>query len=49
MFRSGKQWKFSLYNHATGLWEESPPIADKTQAEQMRDFAFKKRYQELCD
>ena len=33
VFRSGKQWKFSLYNHATGKWEESPPIADKAQAE----------------
>lgn len=48
VFRSGKQWKFSMYNHSTGQWEESPPIADKGQAEQMRDFAFKKRYQELC-
>lgn len=48
VFRSGKQWKFSMYNHATGQWEESPPISDKAQAEQMRDFAFKKRYQELC-
>lgn len=48
IFRSGKQWKFSLYNHATGQWEESPAIADKAQAEAMRDFAFKKRYEELC-
>jgi len=48
VFRSGKQWKFSLYNHASGKWEESPPIADKEQAEAMRDFAFKKRYDELC-
>lgn len=48
VFRSGKQWKFSLYNHVSGHWEESPAIADKTQAEAMRDFAFKKRYEELC-
>jgi hypothetical protein len=48
IFRSGKQWKFSLYNHATGQWEESPAIKDKAQAEAMRDFAFKKRYEELC-
>jgi hypothetical protein len=48
IFRSGKQWKFSLYNHASGQWEESPAIADKEQAEAMRDFAFKKRYDELC-
>lgn len=48
VFRSGKQWKFSMFNHATGQWEESPAIADKTEAEAMRDFAFKKRYEELC-
>ncbi len=48
VFRSGKQWKFSLYNHSTGQWEESPAISDKAQAEAMRDFAFKKRFEELC-
>lgn len=48
VFRSGKQWKFSLYNHATGQWEESPAIADKAEAERLRDFAFKKRFDELC-
>jgi hypothetical protein len=48
VFRSGKQWKFSLYNHATGSWEESPAIADKGEAERLRDFAFKKRFEELC-
>lgn len=48
VFRSGKQWKFSMYNHDTGAWEESPAIADKAKADEMRDFAFKKRYQELC-
>jgi hypothetical protein len=48
VFRSGKQWKFSMYNHATGQWEESPAIADKAEAEKLRDFAFKKRFDELC-
>jgi hypothetical protein len=48
VFRSGKQWKFSMYNHGTGQWEESPAIADKAEAEKLRDFAFKKRFDELC-
>lgn len=48
VFRSGKQWKFSMYNHATGQWEESPAIADKAEAEKLRDFAFKKRFDQLC-
>jgi hypothetical protein len=48
VFRTGKQWKFSLYNHATGAWEESPAISDKDEAERLRDFAFKKRFEALC-
>jgi hypothetical protein len=48
VFRSGKQWKFSMYNHVTGQWEESPAIADKAEAEKLRDFAFKRRFDELC-
>ena len=47
VFKSGKQYKFSMYNPQTGQWEESPAIADKDEAENMREFAFKKRFDEL--
>ena len=47
VFKAGKQYKFSLYNPQTGQWEESPAIADKQEAENMREFAFKKRFDEL--
>jgi hypothetical protein len=49
VFKMGRQWRFSVYNHATQSWEESPAIADKTQAEAMREHAFKARFQALCD
>ncbi|MGD2117756.1 MAG: hypothetical protein PVG66_05310 [Chromatiales bacterium] len=47
VFKSGKQYKFSLFNNQTGQWEESPAIADKQEAENLREFAFKKRFDEL--
>ena len=47
VFKAGKQYKFSMYNPDTGNWEESPAIADKDEAEKMREFAFKKRFDQL--
>lgn len=48
VFRVGRHWKFSVLNRASGQWEESPAIGDQQQAEDMREFAVKKRYKELC-
>ena len=48
VFKMGRQYRFSVYNHATGNWEESPAIADKAQAEAMREHAFKARFEALC-
>jgi hypothetical protein len=47
VFKMGRQYRFSVYNHATEQWEESPAIADKSQAEAMRDHAFKARFEAL--
>jgi hypothetical protein len=47
VFKSGKQYKFSMLNPASGQWEESPAIADKEEAENMREFAVKKRFDQL--
>lgn len=48
VFKMGKQYRFSVYNHATQSWEESPAIADREQAEAMREHAFKARFEALC-
>lgn len=48
VFKMGRHYRFSVYNHATGSWEESPAIADKAQAETMREHAFKARFEALC-
>lgn len=48
VFRVGKQWRFSIYNPGSGQWEDSPLAAQQSEAEALRDFAFKKRFEELC-
>ncbi len=49
VFKVGRQYRFSVYNHATERWEESPAIADKEQAEALREQAFKARFEALCE
>ncbi len=48
VFKTGRQYRFTVYNHATAGWDESPAIADKAQAEAMREQAFKARFEALC-
>ena len=48
VFKMGRQYRFSVFNHASGNWEESPAIGDKEQAEAMREHAFKARFNALC-
>lgn len=48
VFKMGRQYRFSVYNHATQSWEESPAIGDRDQAEAMREHAFKSRFEALC-
>ena len=37
-----------MFNPTSGQWEESPAIASKEEAENMREFAVKKRFDELA-
>ncbi len=48
VFKMGRQYRFSVYNHATQSWEESPAIGDKEQAEAMREHAFRSRFSAMC-
>ncbi len=48
VFKMGRQYRFSVFNHETQSWEESPAIGDKAQAEAMREHAFKARFEALC-
>ena len=47
VFRVGKAYRFSVFDHHTGEWQDSPMIADAQEAERLRQAAFKRRYDAL--
>jgi len=47
VFKVGRNWRFSVYDHASGQWRDSPLVADEEEAERLRQEAFKERYEAL--
>jgi hypothetical protein len=47
VFKVGKSWRFSVYDHTTGSWRDSPLIAGEQDAERLRQAAVKERYEQL--
>jgi hypothetical protein len=47
VFKVGKAWRFSVYDHETGGWRDSPLIASEQEAERLRQAAVKERYEQL--
>ncbi len=47
VFRVGKAYRFSVFDHHTGEWQDSPIVADAQEAERLRQAAFKRRYDAL--
>jgi len=47
VFKSGRHYRFSVYNQAAGAWEDSPAVADEQQAKALREQAVRRRYDEL--
>ncbi|HSQ07001.1 MAG TPA: hypothetical protein VLM84_04825, partial [Chromatiaceae bacterium] len=47
VFRVGKAYRFSVFDHHTGDWQDSPTIADAHEAERLRQAAFKHRFDAL--
>jgi hypothetical protein len=47
VFKVGKGYRFSLYDHTTGQWRDSPLIATEQEAERLRQEAFKERFEAL--
>lgn len=48
VFKMGRQYRFSVYDHGTGQWQESPAFASKEAAEQAREHVFKQRFDALA-
>jgi hypothetical protein len=47
VFKVGKGYRFSILDHGTGQWQDSPLIATEPEAERLRQEAFKTRFEAL--
>jgi hypothetical protein len=47
VFRVGKGYRFSVYDHGSGQWQDSPLLANESDAERLRQEAFKARFESL--
>jgi hypothetical protein len=47
VFKVGKAWRYSIYDHASGGWQESPLFASEQEADRVRQAAFRERYEAL--
>ena len=47
VFKMGKQYRFSVYNHAKQAWDESPAFGDKEEAERIRELVKQQRFEAL--
>ena len=47
VFKMGKQYRFSVYNHATAQWDQSPAFGDRQEAEASREMIYKQRFEAL--
>lgn len=47
VFKVGRHYRFSVFDHATGQWRDAPVVSDKQEAESLREQAYKQRFDEL--
>lgn len=47
VFKMGRQYRFSVYNHATGEWQESPAFGNEGDAESARQGVYRQRFEAL--
>ncbi|MGA7979713.1 MAG: hypothetical protein WCA32_05735 [Chromatiaceae bacterium] len=47
VFKVGKGYRFSVFDHGTGEWKDSAVIGDKDEAERLRQEVFRDRFETL--
>ena len=47
VFKVGRNWRFSVFDHASGVWRDSPAAASQQEAEALREQAYKQRFEAL--
>jgi hypothetical protein len=48
VFRVGRGWRFSVFDHITQCWQDAPFTATEIEANTLRQTVFKARYEALC-
>ncbi len=49
VFKMGRQYRFSVYDHATGEWQQSPAFGSQEDAEAARMEAYRQRFVALVN
>lgn len=47
VFKVGRGWRFSVFDHASGGWLDGPLVKTEAEADRLRQIAFKERYEAL--
>ena len=47
VFKMGRQYRFSIYNHATAQWDQSPAFGNEKEAKENRDLVCRQRFEAL--
>ena len=47
VFKVGKGWRFSVFDHGSGTWQDSPLVASEAEAKRLREETFKARFESL--
>ena len=47
VFKVGRNWRFSVFDHASGQWRDSPTAGSQQEAEALREQAYKERFEAL--
>lgn len=47
VFKMGRQYRFSVYDHASGQWQQSPAFGDEQDAEAARQQVYRERFEAL--
>ena len=47
VFKVGRNYRFSVFDHTSGQWQDSAAVTDKQEAENLREQAYKQRFEQL--
>lgn len=46
-YKVGRAWRFSVFNHQSGQWQQGPSVKSEAEAEALRSEAYRQRFTQL--